>query len=297
MAVPGVLVVGANGFIGPHLVRSLEEAGIEYVAIPGPRSPDGVDLGDRPALRRRLERCEFSRIAYLAGAPDRAFGVEDLVTVSRANLLGFANLLAEVAARAVSRFVFLGSYKQYGDNPCPFLETMTTRPNSTYAFSKDFCEKALEGFSRISSTRYVSLRLSTVYGPGQSDPALLIPGTIAKCLAGEEVRLTEGKQRRELTYVQDVCDAIILALDGDVEGPVNIGAGESPSVREIVECIHSLTGSKSQLRFGAIPYRPNEVWEMSADSTIARTRMGWQPKHGLRGGIMKTIEGWRGLSA
>jgi nucleoside-diphosphate-sugar epimerase len=286
-----VLIVGADSFIGINLAPILRNLGHSLVYLEGPSKVGGLDLADQHAVRGRLRELPCQSVVFLSSYPDKVLSAEVLEATVRVNVLGFTNFITTAMERGLERFIFLGSYKQYGDQPAPYTESTDLRPSSVYAASKIFCESLLDLSSQKFGFSYCSLRLSTVYGPGQHDMSMLIPGTIMRCLAGEEISLTDGEQRREVTYVSDACFAIARALDTrSVVGSLNVGSGDSHSVREIVETIHRKTRSHSALRFGAIPYRSNEVWDMTGDTSLARRLLDWHPKYDLETGLKMTIE-------
>ena len=136
----------------------------------------------------------------------------------------------------------------------------------------------------------VELRLFMPYGPWE-DPGRLIPHTVLAALAKREMAMTRGDQQRDLVYIEDVVDALLLAAVRPVpSGSVfNIGSGIGTPVRQIVERILRLMGDPVPPRVGALPMRPDEIMELSADITAARDVLGWQPRTPLDEGLRRCI--------
>ena len=140
----------------------------------------------------------------------------------------------------------------------------------------------------------VCLRPFNTFGPYQSERAI-IPEIIFKCLRGDLIKTTEGKQTREFNFVENIVDAFILSGEKAYPGaePINIGSGCEIAIRDLVKTIHSLTDSESELQIGALPNRPTEIWRMSAANARAREKLEWSPVISFEEGLNKTIEWFR----
>jgi UDP-glucose 4-epimerase len=128
------------------------------------------------------------------------------------------------------------------------------------------------------------------YGPWEH-PRRLVPHVILSALTNQEVRMTQGVQQRDFVYVDDVVEALMIAAAASVPpGSVfNIGSGTGTPVGEAARTILRLMGDPVSLCLGAIPTRPDEIMEMSADITSAREQLGWQPRTSLEDGLSKTV--------
>jgi nucleoside-diphosphate-sugar epimerase len=149
-------------------------------------------------------------------------------------------------------------------------------------------------------TRVLNLKVQHFYGPGD-DPSKFITGLITQCLANvPEIRLTDGRQQRDFIYVSDVVSAMLALLETHATGGTagggfanyEIGSGAPVPVREIVELIHRLTGSRSSLLFGSLPHRSGEPMLTRADTSAMRA-LGWSPLVPLPDGLARTIEAER----
>jgi nucleoside-diphosphate-sugar epimerase len=184
----------------------------------------------------------------------------------------------------------------YGHQPgVPFAESMCPQPISPYAITKYAGELYCQMKQRIAvAPSIIITRAFNTFGPYQSAKAV-IPELIIACLRGEHVRTTKGEQTREFNYVTNVVDGLMRAgsHEGEIEGPINIAAGEEVSIRDLVGKIAELTETHAKIETGALPYRPTEIWRMYADSTRARELLGWKPEVSLDEGLRRTVAWFR----
>jgi nucleoside-diphosphate-sugar epimerase len=136
----------------------------------------------------------------------------------------------------------------------------------------------------------VVLRLFHVYGPWESSHRLG-PTAICASFSGNTIKLTESGIRRDWIFIDDVCEALILAVDKGSNGDViNIGTGKETSNEGIVACIESITGRHINLAEGFYPRRITDLEHRFADFSLARKQLGWQPRHNLKIGFSRTID-------
>jgi nucleoside-diphosphate-sugar epimerase len=209
------------------------------------------------------------------------------------NVQGTVNLLKSLDGH-YERFLYVGTGEVYGDVPAPFHEEGPVNPVSPYAVSKYAAERFCRMFHQAYDWPIVCLRLFSTYGPGQSTDRI-IPEIILAGLQEKPLRMTEGRQTREFTFVADMADALVRALvapgiDGAV---INVGQDEEVSMRDLALTILDLLGNPVEPQFGALAYRPTEIWRMVGDSSRARSVLGWQPAHSLQEGLSETIEWYR----
>jgi len=203
------------------------------------------------------------------------------------------NLLQALDGR-FERFVYVGSGDVYGDGPAPFREEQPVAPVSPYAVSKYAAERFCRMFHQAYEWPIVCLRPFNTYGPWQSVDRV-VPELIVSGLRGKPLQMTEGRQTREFTYVEDVAEALVRALttpgiDGEV---LNIGTGEEVSMRALALAVSALLGTGIEPEFGAVPYRPTEIWRMVGDSSRAEALLGWRARHTLEAGLARTVDWYR----
>lgn len=303
-----VLVTGASGFIGSHLVRRLLADGarvgatVRYNSVIKNERLRGVwddlhiveaDLRNRGALAA-VRDFHPEVVLHLAAYNDVGGSFTQVEECFDVNAKGTANLLDQCGD--VERFVYMSTSEVYGHQTAvPFTETMCPDPISPYAITKYAGELFCRMKQRVGgAASIVVVRSFNAYGPYQSAKAV-IPELIVRCLRNEPVVTTTGRQTREFNFVSDVVDGLVRAAAGTstVEGPVNLATGHEVAIRDLVLTIAELTGSSSDLQIGALAHRPTEIWRMFATNDRAREHFGWEPRVPLREGLAETIEWFR----
>ena len=302
-----MLVTGASGFIGSHLTSLLINEGadvsivVRYNSIEHNvrLSPFWEDVEIFEADIRNIESLQplhskrFDFIFHLAAYNHVGNSFLHVGEALETNSNGTANLLETL--KDYEKFIYISTSEVYGEQePVPFVEHMYPHPNSPYSVGKYAGELYSLMKQRQSNNPIVVIRPFNAFGPYQSTRAI-IPELIDKCLRGVPILTTEGKQTREFNFVTDLAEGMVLAaLSDKVVGEIiNLGTGKDIAIRDVANLIHKKTKSKSELRIGALPTRPNEIWKMSSDSTKAQRLLGWKPKVGFEEGLDTTIEWFR----
>lgn len=303
-----VLVTGASGFIGSHVVRRLlEEEAAVYAMSPSVsavypvRLTDVADritlveanVTDRSSMDHVSATVEPEYVLHLAAFTHVGKSFQRVDENVQTNVQGTVNLLQALRGN-YERFVYTGTSEIYGDVPPPFREDGPVNPVSPYSVSKYAGERYCRMFHQAYDWPIVCLRPFNAYGPWQS-PDRVIPEVILTALLGRELKMTEGEQTREFNYVGDLADGFVKALtvEGVAGEVLNLGCGEDVSMREIAQQILDLMDNPIEPQFGALPYRPTEIWRMVSDSGKARARLGWRPSVSLAAGLARTIEWYR----
>lgn len=303
-----VLVTGAGGFIGSHLTRRLVKEGartcvlLKNVSQVKPvRLLDVYDqlsvfegnLTDIGALRNILKVSKPEFIFHLGAYTHVGKSFTHVSECVQSNIQGTVNLLLALEDVGYQRFIYTGTSEIYGDVAVPFKEDGPVNPISPYSVSKYAGELYCKMFHHAYGWPVVMLRPFNAYGPMQS-PDRVVPEVIVSALMGIDIKMTKGEQTREFNYVEDLADGFIkaaLASEEKVIGQViNLGCGQDYSMREIAEKTLSLMGNPIKPQYGALPYRPTEIWRMYCDNHKAKNLLGWQPNHRLEEGLKKTID-------
>jgi nucleoside-diphosphate-sugar epimerase len=301
-----VLVTGASGFIGSHLTRRLVAEGADVHALDPAVSavyPTRLldvrsditlhegNLIDRHAMDLLASRVKPAIVFHLAAYTHVAKSWERVDECVQANVQGTVNLLQALDGTGYERFVYTGTSEIYGGVDVPFKENASVHPISPYSVSKYagelFCRIYREGLG----WPIVFVRPFNAYGPAQSTDRI-IPEIIVKALRKEELLLTTGRQTREFNFIDDLVDGFVLlgTVEG-IEGELfNLGCGEETAIRDVVCKTLNLMGNPINPLFDRLPTRRNEIWRMYSDSSKARERLGWRPRHGLDEGLRKTID-------
>lgn len=298
-----VLVTGGSGFLGSAVTKLLVGAGAEvHVAVRDPSSwrlsgadveAHVADLTDRVSLDRMAKAIAPTHVVHLAAFTHVGRSWDHVDECVALNISGTVSLLEALDGR-YERFVNVGTADVYGSAPVPYRETGPVEPQSPYAVSKYAAERYCRLFHQAFEHRIVMVRPSTGYGPGQP-PDRIIPEAIARGLSGRPLEMTTGRQTREFTYVDDLAAGIVAAavvpgVDGEL---FNLGSGAEVSIREVVELIDTLLEGSVRPQVGMKPDRPNEIWRMVSDSSLARVRLGWQPTVALDDGLRRTVAWYR----
>jgi nucleoside-diphosphate-sugar epimerase len=187
----------------------------------------------------------------------------------------------------------MGSQAEYGPHHGALDETAATRPTTVYGVTKLCACFYAERLCRDQGIRFAWLRLFSSYGPSD-DSAWMIPSVVIQLLRGQRPALTAGLQRWDYIHVADVATALIaVAQTPTAEGVFNLGSGEAPLLREVVEAIRDRIDQSLPLGFGEVPYRTDQVMHLQADIRRLREATGWRPRVPLREGLAQTIEWYR----
>ena len=302
-----VLVTGGGGFIGSHLVDSLLEDGCEICVLDnfatGRRENLAGVLGDIDLIEgdiRSYERVHAAArgcdaVVHAAALPSVVRSIEDPVTTTEINVIGTLNVLVAARDADVGRVVLGSSSSVYGANPAlPKTEDLAPDPVSPYAVSKLAAERYCRAFTEVYGLETVVLRYFNVFGPRQdplSEYAAVVPRFITACLAGERPTIYgDGEQSRDFTYVENVVDGTLLALEADgVSGRVfNIAAGGGITVNALVSALERATGRTIDPAFRDA--RPGEVRHSQASIDAARRALAFEPAVSFGEGLSHTIE-------
>lgn len=293
-------MTGASGFLGSHTARRLVADGHEVIGL-AREFPDGWEPGaravragvtDAPEMRAAVEGCDA--VVHLAALlPQRRRPSDEMRAV---NVNGTRVVVEAAQAAGVRRLVFCSSAEVYGvPAVTPMPEDGPLAPNGEYGRNKVEAEQIV----RASGLAWVILRPPTIVGPGMPEPALT--DTLRAARAGKPVVVPGGRTRFQMVHVDDVVEAVVLALtrDAAVGGVFNVGADDVPTGRALAESIVHAMGSTSRIvcvpawlakpalrllaRFGRPLLEPEHIAIAFADyrfdTTRAKQVLGWQPRH------------------
>jgi UDP-glucuronate 4-epimerase len=312
-----ILVTGAAGFIGSHLVDALVRRGDDVIGIDNfdPFYPRTVkernlsevghhvgfcfheqDMLDVEALR--LELTPETVLVHLAAKAGVRPSLADPVGYARANLTGTAAVLEAARQAGVSRIVYGSSSSVYGDDtPVPFREdAVAIRPVSPYAATKRGGELLLGSVAGIYGFRAASLRFFTVYGPRQR-PDLAIHAFTRKMVEGETITLFgDGTQARDYTYCDDIVAGVIAAVDWTDAAPVgleqfNLGGNRSVPTEAMVAEIAEALGIAPRIQWA--PMQPGDVQRTAADLTKSGAILGYAPHTSFPEGVRRFVAWFR----
>ena len=307
-----VLVTGADGFMGSHLVERLAADGARVRAFcfynsqgswgwldgapPEVRAALDVRLGDVRDARFVEAACEGVEVVFhLAALIAIPYSYAAPQSFVETNVGGTLNVLEACRRQGVSRLVHTSTSEVYGTpDRLPIRETHPLNAQSPYAATKVAADQLALSFHRSFGTQAVVLRPFNTYGPRQSSRAVL-PTILTQLLWGRrEVELGRLDTRRDLTFVTDTVDGFVRAATAPgVEGDtIQLGTGRSVSIGELFEAACRVVGCQAAAREDPRRLRPDasEVLVLESDPARAAQKLGWAPRVGLEEGIRHTAD-------
>ena len=307
----GILVTGGAGFIGSHLVEKLLAAGHEVVILddfndfydPQIKHTNiagfaknvtvcHVDLRDGAAVRNLFHRENVDAIAHLAARAGVRPSIQHPQLYYDTNVSGTLHLLEAARVTGVERFIFASSSSVYGaSKTAPFSEDkQLTQTLSPYGATKIAGEFLCSTYSHLYQMRVVALRYFTVYGPRQR-PDLAIHQFTRRIHAGQPIdQFGDGSTRRDYTYIDDVIQGTMAALQ--YQGPLydvfNLGESETIQLKELISAIENALGKKAKVN--RLPEQPGDMPLTCADISKARKLLGYKPTTKLSEGLQKFID-------
>lgn len=304
------IVTGGAGFIGSHIVEHLAKSNHDVVVLDNLFSgkilniepflkKDSVtfvkgSITDLPLLVKTFEGADgIFHEGAIASVPR---SVANPVATNEANVTGTLNVLVAARDCGVKKVLFASSSSVYGNTPTlPKCEDMTPHPLSPYAVSKLTGEYYMKVFSGVYGIQTLSLRYFNVFGPRQdpkSEYAAVIPNFITHILKHKSPTVYgDGGQTRDFTFVKDVVQANIRAMESKAQGVFNVAYCKRIDLNELASIIMEIAGIAVPLVYE--PARTGDVRDSLADISRAQDAFGYAPEYTVKTGLMETIEWYR----
>jgi len=312
-----ILITGTAGFIGFSLAKVLLEKGYEVVGVDNFNSYYDVklkedrnkileeydnyklyriDISNLEDLKKVFEENKFDKVCNLAAQAGVRYSIDNPYVYADANLVGFVNMINLAKDSGIKQFVYASSSSVYGDtSKVPFNENEdVSKPISLYAATKKANELMAYTYHHLFGMKTIGLRFFTVYGPwGRPDMAIF---KFAQSMSkGEEIPVYNyGKDmRRDFTYIDDIVDGIVKALDCDYDYEIfNLGKGSPDELGEMIDLVEKHMGIKAKKNL--LPMQPGDVMETYSDTTKAKKMLKYNPTVTLDEGIKKFAEWFKG---
>jgi nucleoside-diphosphate-sugar epimerase len=300
------IVTGGAGFIGSHIVEELAQQKHEVVIFDNLFSGKTKNIQpflkkkdisfvegtitDLPLLKKNFE--EADGIFHEGAIASVPLSITNPLATNETNITGTLNVLIAARDCGVRKVLFASSSSIYGNTPSlPQHENMIPNALSPYAVSKLTGEHYMKVFSEIYGLKTLSLRYFNVFGPRQdpnSEYAAVIPKFITKILRHESPTIFgDGRQTRDFTYVKDVVQANVRAMESDAQGMFNVAYSKRIDLNELANMIMEITGITVPLIYK--PPQIGDVRDSLADIRRAQDAFGYAPEYTVKKGLAETI--------
>jgi nucleoside-diphosphate-sugar epimerase len=291
-----LFLTGARGFIGRHCITGLVDAGFEVHAVvssaPLPSVRRGVvwhqaDLLCAAQATALIEAVAPTTMLHLAWVttPGQYWTSPLNARWRRASV----HLIEQAAVRGLERLVVVGTCAEYDWTDGACIEGKTPlKPASAYSNAKHELRLAINALSKQYSFSTAWARPFFVFGPGE--PAeRFVPSIITNLMHNQPAACTDGHQRRDYIYVKDVAAALVTLLQSNLFGPINIGTGQAPAIRQIATTIGRLMDKPQLIQLGARQVSQPEPPLVVADTTRLHDELGFKSHWDLEAGLTDTI--------
>ena len=304
-----ILITGGAGFLGSHLCEYLLEHGEDVVCI------DNFFSGSKDNIRHLFHHpyfelirhdvihplfIEVDQIYHLACPASPIHYQHNAIKTVKTNVMGTINMLG-LAKRVKARIMLASTSEVYGDAKVhPQKEDYWGNVNpigvrSCYDEGKRVAETLMMDYSRQNNVDIKIARIFNTYGPRMAiNDGRVVSNFIVQALKGEGLTVNgNGKQTRSFCYVSDLITALVKMMDTEnFQGPVNLGNPAEFTVLELAKKVVKLSRSRSKIVFKPLPL--DDPVRRCPDISLAKDKLGWEPRVGLQDGLLKTIEYFRG---
>jgi dTDP-glucose 4,6-dehydratase len=307
-----ILITGAAGFLGSHLCDRLLAEGHQVIGMDNfiTGSPDNIAhlVGNE---NFSFYKHDVSNYIYVPGKIDAVMHFASPASPNPKSPVGYFNLPIQtmkagalgthhtlgIAKANKAKYLLASTSEIYGD---PLVHPQTedypgnvdpTGERAVYDEAKRFAESLTMAYHRAHEVDTRIVRIFNTYGPRMDlEDGRALPNFLKQALLGQPLTVYgNGSQTRSFCYVDDLIDGIVLLLNSDEHLPVNIGNPYEISILDFAEAINTIAGNKAGVTFMPDDRSARDPQRRQPDITRARTLLGWEPKHSLEDGIIKTI--------
>ncbi len=287
-----ILITGANGFLGYNLTKKLVKKDFLVTSLchrknfylkPIKRaSYIYCDLTNLSKLKKEIKD-DYDCVLNFSGNIDH----NDKSQTLKVHYLGLKNIFKIFEKKKLNLFIQAGSSLEYGRSLPPQTEKMKCNPISIYGKVKYKASKLV--IKNRNRFKFIILRLYQIYGPYQKNNRL-VPFIIKSCLKNKKFNCTEGIQKRDFLYVDDLVNLIVKILKKKQlsSGIYNVGYGKSILVKNVIKKVNAII-KKGKPNFGKIKMRKDEIVNLYPDIKKIKNTFNWKPKVNIAEGLKKTI--------
>lgn len=298
-----VLVTGASGFVGSHLVRQLTSKKSRVVTLSRKGSkPSRViqdeigSIEDFEKLNDIIKKYKINTIFHLAAQPIVEVGQTNPIKTFEVNVKGTWNILESARENNIQKVIIASTVHVYGDNPnVPFKEEYFPQPSRPYETSKACADLLAQSFADSYNLPVEIPRFVNIYGPGDFNFSRLIPKVIKSILSGEQPEVWDIGSVRDFLYIDDAINAYLMLaqkklVDGKRLRVFNFGTGKPIKIYDLVLKIIRLSNKKIKVKIENRPEeRFNEIKKQYPSVEKAKIVLNWYPRISLDEGLAKTF--------
>lgn len=303
-----VLITGATGFIGIHLVNKLLAEGAKIVTL-GPTKRQDISrvkqvvgsVEDFEQINSLIKDNKIDIIFHLAAQPIVEVGQTNPIKTFEVNIKGTWNILEAARENSVQKVIVASTAHVYGDNPkLPYKEEYFPQPSRPYETSKACADLLAQVYADTYNLPVEIPRFVNIYGPGDKNFGRLIPKVMKGILEGRNPHIWDVGSVRDFLYVDDAIRAYLMLAEKDLPKTkrgrvINFGTGKPINIVDLVEKIISISKKDSiSVKTESTPGdRSNEVRKQYVSIRKAKRELGWSPKISLEKGLVKTFEWYK----
>lgn len=299
-----VLVTGATGFVGSHLVDQLISKGAKVIGLSKKRLASQAKIieeyglvEDFQTISRVIKKNKTEIIFHLAAQPIVEIGQENPIKTFQVNIQGTWNILEAARQNNVKRIIIASTVHVYGDNPkLPFKESYFLQPSRPYETSKACADLLAQSFADTYDLPVEIPRFVNIYGPGDFNFSRLVPKVIKSILNGRKPEVWDIGSVRDFLYIDDAINAYLTLAEKPLANGkrlrvFNFGTGKPIKIYDLVLKIIQLTEKDMKIKTEMPPEeRSNEIKKQYVSIARAKKELGWRPKIDLNKGLLNTIQ-------
>ncbi len=301
-----IIVTGGAGFVGSNLCREFVNRGNEVICVDHMGSSSAGNIQDlKKSKKFKFVKHDIIKPLKIAGKIDQIYHLASRaspvdyqnypVETALSNSFGTWNMI-QLAVEKKAKLLFSSTSEVYGDpkvNPQPETYWGNVNPigiRACYDESKRFGEALIKSYNRQYKTKFKIIRIFNTYGPGMRiDDGRVVPNFIKQALKNEPITIYgNGRQTRSFCYISDLVEGTIKMMESNEEGPINLGNPFERTILDFAQKTIKVTNSKSKLVYQPLPQ--DDPLQRRPDITLAKKKLGWEPKVDIDEGLRKTAE-------